>query len=105
MLLAFGGAGYALLHWHRRRDRRHRARLQQTRCLLATARPGATASVRAPTVLYFHPYADVAQSVEQLMIRNQQVGGSIPLADTNKINKLDHYCHRFDPPLGTLAGH
>src|SRR5687767_11954662 len=43
----------------------HRARLQQTRCLLATRRTGPTASVRAPTVLYFRPYAGVAQSVEQ----------------------------------------
>ena len=32
-------------------------------------------------------YAGIAQSVEQL-IRNEKVGGSIPLSGTNKINDL-----------------
>lgn|GEM_PF-4028617 len=43
-----------------------------------------------PAKLQNRSSAGVAQSVEQL-ICNQQVTGSIPVAGTNKINKLCKY--------------
>ncbi len=38
-------------------------------------------------MIYNSRVAGVAQSVEQL-IRNEKVGGSIPLSGTNKFNKI-----------------
>ncbi len=42
------------------------------------------------------PYAGVAQLAEQL-IRNQQVGGSSPLAGTNRNSSLYAYANAFFP--------